>query len=64
MDALAASLRELTETVKGLPEEVNPAHHTMILKHVMGRGSDTDASLARSQAQFYGYLGMWTVCVV
>ncbi|EJD76412.1 hypothetical protein, variant [Loa loa] len=68
IDALAASLRELTETVKGLPQEVTPAHRTMILKHIVSRGGDADASLARSQAHFYGCFGVWTigelVCIV
>lgn len=64
MDALAANLRELTETVKGLPELATPVHHTMVLKHSVDKGSDSDASLARSQAHIYGHLGMWTVCFV
>uniref|UniRef100_A0A8R1XXS6 SUN domain-containing protein n=1 Tax=Onchocerca volvulus TaxID=6282 RepID=A0A8R1XXS6_ONCVO len=68
MDALAANLRELTETVKGLPELATPVHHTMVLKHSVDKGSDSDASLARSQAHIYGHLGMWTsgelVCIV
>uniref|UniRef100_A0A915PDQ2 SUN domain-containing protein n=1 Tax=Setaria digitata TaxID=48799 RepID=A0A915PDQ2_9BILA len=66
MDALAASLRELTETVKGLPQESASVHRTMII-HTKGGGDDTGASLARSQAHFNGYLGVWTsgelVCI-
>ncbi|KAL3990951.1 Sad1 / UNC-like C-terminal family protein [Acanthocheilonema viteae] len=68
MDDLAISLRELTETVKALPQEVTPAHHSMILKHVGGRSGDADASLAHSQAYSHGYFSVWTsgelVCIV
>ncbi|VDN95410.1 unnamed protein product [Brugia pahangi] len=56
MDALAASLRELSETVKALPQEITPAHHTMIMKHVAGRTNDADVSLASSQAHFHIHL--------
>lgn len=64
MDALATSLRELTETVKALPQEVTPAHHSMIVKHAGGTTSDTDASLARTQVHSHDYFGVWTVCVI
>lgn len=64
MDALAASLREVIETVKGLPQEVSPADRTMVLKNMESISNDADASLARSQAHFHGYFTVWTVCFV
>lgn len=64
MDALAASLRELTETVRALPRELAPAHNSIMLNHIRGRSSDADVSLARSQTHPHDYFSMWTVCVV